>query len=102
MSHLFMVQLDIPAEHEAEFNRVYDTEHFPMLSKVPGVLRAARYRLEHSTKPGMARYLTLYEIESPAVLDSKAWQTAAEFGDWIAKIRPLLTIRDHSVFARIA
>ena len=36
MPHIFVVQLDIPTEHEAEFNRVYDTEHFPMLSKVPG------------------------------------------------------------------
>ena len=41
MAHIFVVQLDIPAEHEAEFNRVYDTEHFPMLSKVPGVRSAA-------------------------------------------------------------
>ena len=63
MSHIFVVQLDIPAEHEAEFNRVYDTEHFPMLSKVPGVRSAARYRLEHSTVPGMQRYLTIYELE---------------------------------------
>ena len=63
MSHLFMVQLDIPAEHEADFNRVYDTEHFPMLSKVPGVRGGGRYRLEQSTVPGMQRYLTIYEIE---------------------------------------
>ena len=55
MPDIFAVQLDIPAEHEAEFNRVYDTEHFPMLSKVPGVRSAARYRLEHSTVPGMER-----------------------------------------------
>jgi hypothetical protein len=102
MSHLFFVELDIPAEHEAEFNRVYDTQHFPMLSKVPGVLRAARYRLDHSSNTTMARYLTLYEVESPAVLESAAWQTAAEFGDWIAKIRPLVATRHHSVFARIA
>lgn len=102
MSHLFVVQLDIPAEHEAEFNRVYDTQHFPMLAKVPGVLYAARYRLEQSSDPAMARYVTIYEVDSPAVLDSHAWQTAAEFGDWIAKIRPLLTTRHHSVFERIA
>ena len=63
MPHIFVVQLDISAEHEAEFNRVYDTEHFPMLSKVPGVRSAARYRLEHSTVPGMQRYLTIYELE---------------------------------------
>jgi hypothetical protein len=102
MPHLFFVELDIPAEHEAEFNRVYDTQHFPALSRVPGVLRAARYRLEHSTNPAMARYVTLYEIESPDVLESQAWQTAAAFGDWIAKIRPLVTTRHHSVFERIA
>ncbi|MGH7039916.1 MAG: hypothetical protein ACREE4_02925 [Stellaceae bacterium] len=102
MSHLFFVELDIPAEHEAEFNRVYDAEHYPTLSKVPGVLRAERYRLDHSSHPRMARYLTLYEVETPAVLESQAWQKAAEFGDWIRKIRPLLTTRQHSVFERIA
>ena len=36
-THVYMVQMDIPAEHEAEFNRIYDTEHVPALTKVPGV-----------------------------------------------------------------
>lgn len=102
MSHLFMVQLDIPAEHEAEFNRVYDSEHFPSLAKVPGVLSAARYRLEQSSDPKLARYVALYEVESASVIDSPAWNKAAEFGVWIEKIRPLLTIREHSHFERIA
>ncbi len=102
MPHLFMVQLDIPVEHEAEFNRVYDTEHFPSLMKVPGVRSGARYRLEQSTAPGMQRYLTLYEIDGPEVLTSDAWEKAGAIGDWIAKIRPKLTARHHSVFVRIA
>jgi hypothetical protein len=102
MPHIFLVQLDIPAEHEAEFNRVYDTEHFPMLSKVPGVRSAARYRLEHSTVPGMQRYLTIYELDSPEVMKSSAWEKAGAYGDWAAKIRPKLTSRHHSVFQRIA
>lgn len=102
MTHLFVVQLDIPAEHEAEFNRVYDTEHFPMLKQVPGVRSAARYRLDHSTVPGIERYLTLYEVDSPEVLESEAWQKAGAFGDWAGKIRPLLTSRQHSHFTRIA
>ena len=102
MTHIFVVQLDIPAEHEAEFNRVYDTEHFPMLSKVPGVRSAARYRLEHSTVPGMQRYLTIYELDSPDVMKSAAWEKAGSFGDWSTKIRPKLTSRHHSVFERIA
>jgi hypothetical protein len=102
MTHLFVVQLEIPAEDEAEFNRVYDTEHFPMLLKVPGVRSGARYRLEHSTVSGMQRYLTVYEIDNPGVLTSDAWEKAGAFGDWATKIRPKLTARHHSVFERIA
>jgi len=102
MPDIFAVQLDIPAEHEAEFNRVYDTEHFPMLSKVPGVRSAARYRLEHSTVPGMQQYLTIYELDSSEIMKSAAWEEAGAYGDWASKIRPLLTSRHHSVFKRIA
>ena len=102
MAHIFVVQLDIPAQHEAEFNRVYDTEHFPMLSNVPGVRSAARYRLEHSTVPGMQQYLAIYELDSPDVMKSMAWEEAGAYGDWATKIRPLLTSRHHSVFERIA
>ena len=102
MTHIFVVQLDIPAEHEAEFNRIYDTEHFPMLSKVSGVRSAARYRLEHSTVQGMQRYLTIYELDSPEVMNSADWEKAGAYGDWATKIRPKLTSRHHSVFERIA
>lgn len=102
MTHIFVVQLDIPAADEAEFNRVYDTEHFPMLMKVAGVRGGGRYRLDQSTVPGMQRYLTIYEIDSPDVLKSEAWEKAGAFGDWVAKIRPKLTARHHSVFERIA
>lgn len=102
MPHLFVVQLDISAADEAEFNRVCDTEHFPMLAKVPGVRQAARYRLRRSTIPGMQRYLALYEVDSPAVMESEAWKKAEAYGDWVGKIRPKLTSRQHSVFEHIA
>jgi hypothetical protein len=102
MANIFVVQFDIPAEHEAEFNRVYSAEHFPMLCKVPGVRSGARYKLAHSTVPGMQQYLTIYELDSPDVLKSAAWEEAGSFGDWATKIRPLLTSRHHSVFERIA
>jgi hypothetical protein len=45
MSYIYVVQMNIPAEHEAEFNRVYDTQHVPMLRQVPGVRNVTRYRL---------------------------------------------------------
>ena len=44
---IYMVQMDIPAEHEAEFNRVYDEQHVPDLLSVPGVRAARRYVVEH-------------------------------------------------------
>ena len=100
--HLFFVQMEIAAEHEPEFNRVYDSEHFPMLSKVPGVLSSARYRRENSNNPRMQRWLTVYEVAQPAVLDSPAWAEAGTFGSWATKIRPLTTERHHSMFRHIA
>ena len=41
--YIYMVQMDIPAEYEAAFNRIYDTEHVPEILKVPGVRACSRY-----------------------------------------------------------
>ena len=101
MSYIYMVQMDIPAQHEAELNRIYDTEHVPMLSKVPGVTKVTRYRLEKSNDSRMQKYLAIYEIESPAVVDSKEWDEASACGDWATKIRPHTTSRHHSFFKKI-
>src|SRR5437870_4721031 len=102
MSYVYVVQMDIPQHLEAEFNRIYDEDHVPTILKVPGVRSCARYRLEHSTIPTMPRYLAIYEVDSPDVLKSAAWEKAGSFGDWATKIRPLTTSRHHSVFERIA
>jgi hypothetical protein len=101
MSYVYIVQMNIPAAHDAEFNRIYDTEHVPMLAKVPGVRSAARYRLEQSNDPRMQRYTAIYEIDSPAVIDSAAWREAGAWGDWATKIRPHTTERHHSLFRRV-
>jgi hypothetical protein len=101
MSHIYVVQMNIPAAHEAEFNRIYDTEHVPMLSKVPGVRGVTRYRLEQTNDPTMQKYLAIYEIDSPAVVESKEWDVAGAWGDWATKIRPHTTERHHSFFAKI-
>lgn len=102
MSHIYAVQMDIPAEIEAAFNRIYDEDHIPLILKVPGVRSARRYRLEHSTRPGMPRYLAIYELDSAAVLESAAWLEAIDLGEWKPKIRPHTTNRIHSTFRQIA
>jgi hypothetical protein len=101
MSYIYVVQMNIPAQHEAEFHRIYDTEHVPMLSKVPGVHKVSRYRLEKTNDPSMQKYLAIYEIDSPAIVDSKEWEVAGAWGDWATKIRPHTTERHHSFFEKI-
>src|SRR5215469_13545386 len=99
--YVYLVQMDIPAEYEADFNRIYDTEHVPEILKVPGVRSCTRYVLEKTNKQGVARYLALYELASPELVDSPAWQEAAAVGDWIAKIRPHTTNRSHTIMRKI-
>jgi hypothetical protein len=81
--YLFIVSMDVAKGKEALFNEVYETEHVPYLSAVPGVLRATRSVLqplqmllageEQTMDPGTEpRYSVTYEIESPDVLKSKA------------------------------
>jgi hypothetical protein len=101
MSYIYVVQMDIPVQHEADFNRIYDTEHVPMLSKVPGVSSVTRYRLEKSNDSRMQKYLAIYEIEAPEVVDSKEWEVAGAWGDWATKIRPHTTSRHHSFFKKL-
>src|SRR6202040_2947596 len=40
---IFMVYVDIDAQHVQEFNKWYNKEHLPELLSVPGILSAARY-----------------------------------------------------------
>jgi hypothetical protein len=99
--YIYLVQMDIPAELEDEFNRIYDTEHVPNILKAPGVHGCTRYRLESTNAPGMARYAALYDIDSPAVPSSAGWLTESEKGAWSTRIRPHTTNRSHSILKRL-
>jgi len=73
MSHALFVAIgDVPVEWEDEFNLWYDEEHLPMLARVPGVLRARRFRDPH----GDPRYVALYDLADAAVVDHPAWAAA--------------------------
>ncbi|MDH3601861.1 MAG: hypothetical protein OEU26_19800 [Candidatus Tectomicrobia bacterium] len=99
--YIYLVQMDIPAEMEDEFNRIYDTQHVPCIVKAPGVHGCTRYRLESTNADGMARYAAVYDIDSPDVPESDGWKTESEKGDWATKIRPHTINRSHSIFKRI-
>ena len=100
--YAYLVQMDIPAEHEADFNRVYDTEHAKYICNAPGVHSCDRYILESTNAEKFARYAALYGVDDPDVPTSQGWQTESEKGDWATKIRPHATNRTHTMLKRIA
>ena len=106
--YLFIVSMDVTKDKEALFNEVYDTEHVPLLLKVPGVVAVSRLKtepaafnlagerklLDGGSEPN---YVAIYEIESPDVLLSKEWAAAAEKGRWPSEVRPFTSNRRHIV-----
>jgi len=104
--YLFITSMDVEPDKEALFNEVYDTEHVPMLLKVPGVLsvrRAVSVPLTLSiggekktlVAEGEPRYSAYYELESAEVLTSDAWAKAVEAGRWPSQVRPYTRNRRH-------
>ena len=104
--YLMIASMDVDPEYEALFNEVYDKEHCPNLSKVPGVLGITRYKRgeltmniggERKTFPvgNEPAYSAIYEIESPDVLTSAAWDKAVEDGRWPSQVRPHTRNRRH-------
>lgn len=67
---MLIVLCDVPSDMEEEFNRWWNEEHLAERLTVPGVLSAARYE----AISGGPKHLTVYELESPDVIESKPYQ----------------------------
>ncbi len=104
--YLFIVSMDVQADKEDLFNEVYDAEHVPLLSAVPGVHRVRRAKqvplkaniggeVKEIVVEGEPRYAAIYEIDSPDILSSEAWGEAGEKGRWATEVRPFTTNRRH-------
>jgi hypothetical protein len=104
--YLMIASMDVDPEHDAIFNEVYDREHVPNLAKVPGVLGITRYKRGELTMsiggesktieiPNEPAYTAIYELASPDVLTSEAWNKAIEEGRWPAQVRPYTSNRRH-------
>ena len=96
--YLFVVMMDVQPQKEAEFNEIYNNEHIPNMLKVPGMLSGARYQ---TSAEGIPKYLALYELESPDVLDSEVFKQAAGAGEYASKVRPYTKNRSHIIYKRI-
>jgi hypothetical protein len=96
--YLFVAQMDIPREKEDDFNRIYDTEHVPMILKVPGVRRCIRYELVSSKIEGTPKYLAVYQVDSPDIPYGLEFRDASDTGNWKPEIRPHTTNRKHAIY----
>ena len=98
-SGLMLVFVDVPSEHEEEFNEWYNTEHLQELMSVPGILNCARYE---AVKSG-PKHLAVYEFENAQVIDTDAFKNRP-ITPWAQKVGPraIATTRINNVSDSIA
>jgi len=103
---VFIASMDVEPDKDAIFNAVYDTEHIPLILKVPGVVSARRCHTVPLTMiiggekktivaEGEPKYSAIYELESAEVLVSEAWAKAVDAGRWPTDVRPFTRNRRH-------
>ena len=104
--YILIASMDVEAGKDAIFNEVYDTEHIPLILKVPGVISARRCQTVSLVMiiggertalvaEGEPRYSAIYELESAEVLVSDAWAKAVDAGRWPGEVRPYTRNRRH-------
>jgi hypothetical protein len=90
---LFVVAMDIAESAEEEFNDWYDTEHIPLLTAVPGVICARRFR----TLRGAPRHAAIHHLADPHAYASAPWRQADQTA-WIKRMRRFQSNRQYSMF----
>lgn len=105
-----LVSMDVEPSYTERFHEVYNTEHIPNISKVPGVLDIARVRPINFTMAiggemtvipvpeSEPSYTAVYTIEGPEVLTGPEFADAVEAGRWPTEIRPHTSNRRHILF----
>jgi hypothetical protein len=96
--YVFWVMMDVEPHREALFNELYDTEHLPLLLKLPGCRNAVRYR---TAAPGEPRYLCAYEVERTDLPMSALWNDTSDIGRWKPEVRPYTFNKRYIVSERI-
>ena len=67
---LLLMMTDIDPANEADFNRWYEEEHLDERMRIPGFINARRF----TALEGGPKYLALYDLESPDVLQSAPYR----------------------------
>jgi hypothetical protein len=81
---LLLVMMDIDPAHEDDFNRWYDEEHVPERLSCPGFLSGRRF----VSVEGDPKYLAIYELTDPDVLESDEYRAMVPPTDWMRRVSP--------------
>lgn len=92
----YVVETDVVAEHEADLNAWYDSEHMPGLAACPGSVRARRFR----DPDGSPRYHSCYALADAAALGSGPW-LAVRHTPWSDRVRPHFRNARRTMFRRL-
>lgn len=95
-SGLVLTAMDVDPSVEEEFNEWYSTEHIPLLSHLPGMIAARRFRAR-ATSSGAPRYMALYHVTDVAIYARDDW-TKANFTPWMLRMRRFQTNRTYFMF----
>lgn len=87
---LLLVAMTPGAAKDAAFNAWYDNEHLPALAAVPGVLSARRFK---SREASGSKYVALYHLRAPGVVDSAEWKHASGSTPMPQDVRDTITNR---------
>jgi hypothetical protein len=90
---LFVVAMNVAAAAEEEFNDWYNLEHIPLLSRVPGVAAARRFR----AGSGSPRYVAIYHLSDPDAYASAQW-CEVDQTPWIGRMRQFQSDRAYYMF----
>lgn len=93
----YVVETDIPAHAEADFNAWYDTEHLPGLAHVPGTVHAYRYRRIQQHP----QYVACYDLVTPAAMESPEW-LSVRGTPWSDRVRPLFHNTRRTLYTRLS
>lgn len=94
---LLLVMIDIDPEYEEEFNAWYAQEHIPERVACPGFLSAQRF----VAVEGSPKYLALYELESPEVLEGPDYAKLLPPTEWTQRISQHFTSYVRNVYRAI-
>jgi hypothetical protein len=97
---LLLVMADIDPAVEGDFNQWYEQEHLPERMALPGFLRARRF----TAIEGSPKYLALYDLESPEVLNSEAYRHMVGAGKtaWTRRTEPQFKNFKRNVYVSIS